>query len=163
MKHEVLVTHAVLMTYEVLVMRAVFMKHEVLKMRAVFKEHGVLKIPECSVVLKISGVIPYRFSVTPSRTPMLDWGEDWLASSSSRQLNALSFHVCAMPESIYHAVPCALCTYVSCTIFGSSWMLVLHSFSSSWVLCHLVFRFLRMLSFRCYSRPFLFSMTFSSP
>jgi len=80
---------------------AVFMKHEVLKMRAVFKEHGVMKIPECSVVLKISGVIPYRFSVTPSRTPMLDWGEDWLASSSSRQLNALSFHVCAMPESIY--------------------------------------------------------------
>ena len=136
MKHEVLVTHAVLMKHEVLVMRAVFMKHEVLKRRAVFKEHGVLKIPECSVVLKISGAIPYRFSVTPSRTPMLDWGEDWLASSSSRQLNAFSFHVCAMPESIYHAVSCALCTYVSCTIFGSSWMLVsvLHSLSSSWVL-----------------------------
>ena len=69
-------------------------KHEVLVKRAVFMKHEVLKIPECSVVLKISGAIPYRFSVTPSRTPMLDWGEDWLASSSSRQLNALRFNGC---------------------------------------------------------------------
>ena len=149
-------TREVLMKHEVMMISACNMKHEALIIpecsmeHAVFMKHEVLKIPECSMVLKILGAIAYRFSVTPSRTPMLDWGEDWLASSSSRQLNTLSF-------------PCALCTYVSCTIFGSLLVSVLHSLSSSWVLCHLVFRFLRMLSFRCYSRPFLFSMTFSSP
>ena len=110
-KHEVLVKRAVLMKHEFVIIPECSMEH------AVFMKHEVLKIPECSMVLEILGAIAYRFSVTPSRTPMLDWGEDWLASSSSRQLNALSFHVCAMPKSIY----------------------------------------------RCYSRPFLFSMTFSFP
>ena len=94
-KHEVLVKRAVLMKHEVMIIPECSMEH------AVFMKHEVLKIPECSMVLEILGAIAYRFSVTPSRTPMLDWGEDWLASSSSRQLNALSFHVCAMPESIY--------------------------------------------------------------